>query len=101
MCYLQASRVIHIGPHHKFPSNAPAQTPEEACDAVSVATIHAERILGRVCRLERGGHVVAVAGGQEIVIEGVEVWNRQCLPVHSFVCCLLSLASGHHLCNGL
>ena len=73
----QASRVIHIGPHHKFTTNALVQTTEEVynhvCDAGSLATIHVERILGRVCRFERGGHVVAVAGGQEIVVEGVEV----------------------------
>jgi hypothetical protein len=32
-----------------------------------------ERIAGRVCRLENGGRVVAVVGGREIVVEGIEV----------------------------
>jgi hypothetical protein len=37
------------------------------------AAMSVERIAGRVCRLENGGRVVAVVGGREIVVEGIEV----------------------------
>ena len=75
----QASRVIHVGPRRMFSSSAPADPYKQAHGEAShvatdaVAACPVERVFGRVCRLERGGNVVAVSGGREIVIEGVEV----------------------------
>ena len=49
--------------------------------ADSVAAVCAESIVGRVSRLEKGGRVVAIAAGQEIIVQGVQVWKGQCLYV--------------------
>jgi hypothetical protein len=76
---LQASRIIFIGPHRSCSSSGFSEPYQRACDAMSkadtdsVAEPLVQRLVGRVSRLERGGNVVAVAGGREIVIEGVEV----------------------------
>ena len=99
----QASRVIHVGPRRIFSSSAPADPFKQAHGEAShvatdaVAAFPVERVFGRVCRLERGGNVVAVSGGREIVIEGVEVRDALLTLQIAFH----NTLAGHRLCNGL
>ena len=101
----QASRIIHIGPHRNFPATARPESCEHDLQAnadtektFTGSTV--ERIVGRVCRLERGGRVVAAAGGREVVVDGVEV-RRAVLECVLLRARCQSCAAGCRVCNGL